>query len=401
MDFPSQLATSSKPRTQNVPVDVSFDIRKHLNPRRLTILMWDQAFLWRHYPGGSYEDYDLVLAQTLDRGYNTVRLDPLPQWVNLKDPNAIVRWNDPGQPFMPWARIREIEGPVGRWLIDFMAALKVRELCYTLSCWWQRESDGPQMLYPYPACNVDAAEIWVEYLEQWERRFGFDGLLYVDIHNENPYFIKGYREKIAAYTGHNWGDDMSAFLPEQAAYLTEDINAAMKIMQRAFPQLRFTTSIHGDIRWTDLALDFDCLDVHFYVDSDNRWKNRTGMHDHLKHLMTSDHWYKEFSDRCAATHHAVAPMLRAMQRDKLMTFAEWAQRRGMPLTTSESWASWFYIDHPDLDWGWLLDWAAKSVEDAIDARMWGWTPHNYGQPQFANWNDVAWHQRLTEKFLAS
>jgi hypothetical protein len=33
--------------------------------------------------------------------------------------------------------------------------------------------------------------------------------------------------------------------------------------------------------------------------------------------------------------------------------------------------------------------------------MWGWTPHNYVQPQFANWKDTKWHQMLTDKFLKS
>jgi hypothetical protein len=94
-------------------------------------------------------------------------------------------------------------------------------------------------------------------------------------------------------------------------------------------------------------------------------------------------------------------MYRARQRAKLAAFAEWAERTGAPLTTSESWASWYYIDSPDLDWKWLLEWAEWSVEDAIDFKMWGWTPHNYCQPQFENWRDVEWHRRLTERFLNS
>ena len=68
------------------------------------------------------------------------------------------------------------------------------------------------------------------------------------------------------------------------------------------------------------------------------------------------------------------PMLRAAQRSRLSAFAAWAELNGMPLTTSESWASWFYYDSPDLDWQWLLEWAEWSVEDAIEYRLWGWTP---------------------------
>jgi hypothetical protein len=118
-------------------------------------------------------------------------------------------------------------------------------------------------------------------------------------------------------------------------------------------------------------------------------------------LFTEASWHQEFSDCCALTSRAMAPMLRARQRSRLAAFAAWGEHNGMPLTTSEAWASWYYFDSPHLDWGWLLDWASWSVEDALEYKMWGWTPHNYCQPQFVNWQDVSWHRRLTERFLSA
>ncbi|MCK5739744.1 hypothetical protein KAH55_11200 [bacterium] len=44
-------------------------------------------------------------------------------------------------------------------------------------------------------------------------------------------------------------------------------------------------------------------------------------------------------------------------------------------------------------------WAAWSVEDALKYNMWGWSPHNYCQPQLMNWQDVKWHRRLTDQCL--
>ena len=38
---------------------------------------------------------------------------------------------------------------------------------------------------------------------------------------------------------------------------------------------------------------------------------------------------------------------------------------------------------------------------AIDYKFWGWTPHNYVQPQFANWADAKWHRTLNDRFLNS
>jgi hypothetical protein len=67
MTFPLQQSGSSHSRPAFHPGQ--FDIREQLDPRRLTIVMWDQAFLMRHLPGESYADYDRVLDETIERGY--------------------------------------------------------------------------------------------------------------------------------------------------------------------------------------------------------------------------------------------------------------------------------------------------------------------------------------------
>ena len=109
-------------------------MRNSLNPRRLTMAMWDQAYLARHMPGGSFEDYDRVLDETVDRAYNTLRIDPLPQYIDLSKPDKIFSWPDPHEPFTPWGQNTAVKGPLGRWLIEFMEKLQKRpSLYYTLS----------------------------------------------------------------------------------------------------------------------------------------------------------------------------------------------------------------------------------------------------------------------------
>lgn len=396
MDFPMQfnggVAPAATSRTRG-----QWDIREALTPKRLTMVMWDQCYALRHAPGCSFEDYDRVLDEAVERGYNTLRLDPMLQWVNLGQPERELRWPDPRQPFMPWNWNTEVTGPVGSWIIEFMEKLLSRNLHYTLSAWWYcGEKEGPMPLR-IPRSHVEAAEMWIKTLEQYKRRFGFNGLVYVDIANEVPFFLPGFKESFKNETGDGWG--LPQFSENQVAFLSKDLNGAVALLARAFPELRFTASIHGDARWLQVPLEFDCLDVHFYADADARWSTRTRFGEYMKILFTDDSWHKGFSDRCAMTHRAIAPMLRARQRQKLSAFAAWAVERGMPLTTTESWASWYYFDSPNLDWGWLLEWAAWSVEDALEFEMWGWTPHNYCQPHFANWQDARWHRRLTERFL--
>lgn len=396
MDFPMQfnggVTSPTRPKTMS-----QWDMRESLTPSRMTMVMWDQCYALRHGPGGSFQNYDRILDEVIERGYNTLRLDPMLQWVDLAAPERELHWPDPQQPFMPWNWNTEVTGPVGSWIIEFMEKVLSRNLHYTLSAWWFCGDHQGPVPTRVPRSHVEAAEMWIKTLEQYKRRFGFKGLVYVDIANEVPYFLPGFMNSFNKETGEGWG--VQRFSDKQTAFLSKDLNGAAAMLAREFPEVRFTASIHGDLRWLQVPLEFDCLDVHFYADADARWCNRTGFAKHMPVLFTDDSWHRDFSDRCDKTHRAIAPMLRSRQRHKLAVFAAWAAERGMPLTTTESWASWYYIDSPNLDWGWLLDWASWSVDDALEFEMWGWTPHNYCQPHFANWQDVRWHQRLTERFL--
>lgn len=51
-------------------------VKGTVNP--LAITMWDFSWLERRWPGGSYEDWDKVLDELVDRGYNAVRIDAYP-----------------------------------------------------------------------------------------------------------------------------------------------------------------------------------------------------------------------------------------------------------------------------------------------------------------------------------
>lgn len=403
MDYPQQV--TARTAQGNSGNDAKFDCRELLNPPRMTIMMWDQAYLVRHLPGESFADYKKVLGEAAERGYNTVRIDPLPNLIDLERPQTILSWADPQRPYLPWGNCHACSGPVGRWLIEFMQTLLKSGLYYTLSTWWFDETNwcGKAGISPavqrIPRDHREAANIWISFLTHWKEMFGFERLVYVDIHNEVPFFMKGYKHLLKEKVGLDW-DKGLPFTSEQIEFLSQDVNEAMRMLQREFPELRFTASIHGDERWLSVPLHLDCLDVHFYLDADQRWVNRTRFNEWVTGgIYTDDAWFKEFSDRCKKARNAVMPMLFQRQQQRLADFASWAGRYGMPLTTSESWSTWYYIDHPDLEWDWLLDWAEMTVNGAIAHKMWGWTPHNYVQPQFENWKDVSWHRRLTARFL--
>lgn len=388
MDFPAQ--ESSRALNARGARGSGFDVRDWLSPRRVTAVMWDFAFLVRHMRGDSFEDYDRVLDEALERGYNTLRLDPLPQVVDLGDPGKIIsRPPLPNQPYHPWDRPSAFEGPAGAWLIEFMEKALKRKLNYCLSA-WNRPFDHSN---DYGNLR-DAMGSWKAFLRKWRERFGFEGCVYVDLSNEYPYFFEGYLERTIEECHGRW-------TPEWNSTIRQEVNGCLREIREEFPELRFMVSLHGDVRWIDLDLELDAMDIHFYADADQRFVGRTLFDRNWNEFLYDDAKYRDFSDRCVKSHRAMAPMYRASQRNKLSAFAEWSQACGIPLVTTESWASWLYRDHRDLDWSWLLEWAEWSVEDAIEFGMWGWTPHNYCQPQFANWKDARWHRRLTDKFLRS
>ena len=49
--------------------------------RSLPIVMWDFSWLERHHRYGSFEDYDRVIDELVDRGYEAVRIDVFPHLI--------------------------------------------------------------------------------------------------------------------------------------------------------------------------------------------------------------------------------------------------------------------------------------------------------------------------------
>ena len=397
-EYPSPVAGVPKFRGGDEPgVAPGWDIRSALAPSRLAIAMWDFAYLGRHCPGESMEDYPMVLGGLKSRGYNCVRIDPfahLPGW--LDNPDKVHIFPDENRPFLPWGWNRPFEAPVGRWIGDFIETVRDKEILYILSSWW--------LLAGWPESCIkvttlaQAAELMADLLGKWKKRFGFEGLVYVDLCNELPYFIHGFLDQGQREAGLDWG--AATFNAEQTGWLAGQINPALGALRREFPELLFTISIHGDPRWIDVPVEFDCLDVHFYADVDQRWNARTRFSGFMERFFTDQDWHAEFSDRWRRSKPAW-PMFRARQRDVIAQFSRWAIRRGMPLTTSEGWSAWYADNAPDYDLQPLIAWSEWALEDAIEFGFWGWTPHSYVQPQYGPlWTDEAWHRKMTGTFFS-
>lgn len=406
MDFPSQQPVSIQNTSHSSSSRGAYDMRAHLTPRRMTMVMWDQAFLLRHQPGESFADWDRVLAETAERGYNTLRIDPMPQCIDMAQPDQELTWGENGGPYLPWDWQKAITLKAGRALIEFMQKAAQNNFYLTLSNWWFSGPSAPVGTI-VPKSTMEGAELWAKMLRVLEREVGLDRVVYVDYANEMPYFFPDFMQQLKTVdpdAGYGGYPVISGYTERQKAWLRDVLDKPLAALQTEFPHLRFTHSIHGDPRWLTVGLTaWDCLDVHFYSDADPRWAVRSRFGELTKdgRMFHESTGYKEFSDRSTATYKAIGPMLHARQRNVIRQFSAWAETMGMPITCTEGWCSWFYVDHPDLDWGWLLEYSERAMEDAVEFGFWGATPNNYVQPQFELWKNVRWHQRVNEKFLAS
>lgn len=358
MNFPKQESSFQTLKNRNNLQD--FDMRKYLSPNRLTVIMWDYTYLTRHMNGESFEDYDAVIDQAIENGYNTIRIDPLPHVIDLMNPNTVnSRESLYEQKYHPWDTPKAFKGSLGSYLMEFIEKIKSKNLYYCLSGWF-----FPFVGCPRPNSLIETVPQWIKLLSDWKEIFGFENCVYVDLANEYPYFLNNRLETSIRENGPRWSDGWNRAI-------RDEVNSCLKKMRNYFPELRFTVSLHGDIHWIDVGLELDVMDIHFYADADNRFNDRTNFDINYNAFFKTDKLYKDFSDRCTKSHKAMAPMYRARQRSNLSAFVDWSKVSGTPLITTESWASWFYTDHQDLDWEWLLEWSQWSVEDAIDYKMWG------------------------------
>ncbi|MBK8880865.1 MAG: hypothetical protein IPN67_00335 [Bacteroidales bacterium] len=82
---------------------LGYDMRNDLAPNRLTIAMWDFSWMFMHYPGGAFEDFDKATDELLERGFNTIRIDAFPLIIGKLDSlNQIV--TIPGNPLFNWGQ---------------------------------------------------------------------------------------------------------------------------------------------------------------------------------------------------------------------------------------------------------------------------------------------------------
>lgn len=363
---------------------------EHEYPVR-AIAMWDFSWLERRWPGAGYEDWDQVLDELAERGYDSVRIDPYPHLLAC-DPAAewelLPVWdqNDWGSPAPINVRVQPS-------LIEFVTRCAKRDIAVALSSWFRPDRTGAHMRLRGPQ---DLAHTWIAALDALAAADLLGSLLYVDLCNEYPLTLW------APWLRHATGrDDPSRADAEVHRWMAESLTA----VRTAYPSLSYCFSFATELR--DRAEQdvsgFDLLEPHVWM----AHPEVSEFHD----IVGYDLEACRFDPRQWATMVAQGErsyrdrpqywerLLRAAIDD----LAHWSQISGKPLVTTEGWAVVNYKDWPGASWGWIKELCEFGVDAALQTRRWvAICTSNFCGPQFPGmWRDIAWHRELTDRMHRS
>ena len=407
-------------QNQNNPSHVLYDMRNDLSPKRLTIAMWDFSWLFMHYKGGAFENYDKVTDELLERGFNTVRIDAFPLIIGeLTNDNQAI--TIPGDPLRNWGQ-SDIDRPyeVIKELLEFMEMAKRKKINVILSTWNQDCKEFPDVKKDF-STTEKYWKAWDKVLTLLEENQLLDNVCYVDLDQEFPYFspFNVEIEKLGKKADdtpsksnsveeamnlnqnliQNANTDTYKWKPSQMSYVKSLLEKSLWHFQEKFPKLRFTyslTSYWEEIRALKINA-FDVLELHIWMTQDIRFLSRSTFDKTTKDRGTHD--YSDYMRRVNASLQSVRPMMLKGLHNRLAFAKAWSEEIGAPLTTTEAWGPWWHMDDKNLDWKWLYDWCKQGMDLAGQYGMWGTTPWNYSHPYWENWKNIQWYQRVNSNFI--
>ncbi|GAB4113515.1 MAG: hypothetical protein Kow001_15080 [Acidobacteriota bacterium] len=350
----------------------------------LAITMWDFSWLERRWPGAGYEDWDQILDELVQRGYNAVRIDAYPHLVAYgpeREWTLEPCWNqqDWGSPALNRVRVQPA-------LNNFIGKCRARGIRVGLSTWFRRDTERSWERITSPE---EFGRIWKVTLDGLAADNLLDALLYVDLCNEYPldvwvpWFPQGQYTSRRSPQGKEW------------------MTRSLEVVRKAYPDLRYTFSFTSEYEnWEQEDVSFlDFLELHlwmthftdFYQQVGYRYERfeSTGYENLVRH---GERLYREKPD-----------YWQGKLREGIEMAARWSRASGKPLITTECWSVVDYKDWPLLSWDWIKELCEVGVRQAASTGRWvAMATSNFCGPQFAGmWRDVDWHLRLTRLIRAS
>lgn len=357
--------------------------KNKVSPRAIT--MWDFSWLERRWPGAGYEDWDKVLDELLERGYNAIRIDAYPHLI-AEDPTQKWMLNEVWNQQV-WGSPDLNEVQVQPNLNKFLEKCKERDIKVGLSSWYRQDVDDTRM----KITTADKmADCWISTLRTIETDGLLDTVLYVDLCNEwpgnlwAPFFSSRYPHVV-------WGQ----WHKEESL---QWMKHALTRMRKEYPDMPFLFSFdNGDVlKYEEIDTSFlDLYEHHIWMVHQNN-SEFYKLVDY-KDGQYSPEAYKKVVKVAEKLYKEKPSYWQKLLTDKIELTGKIAKRTGRPLITTECWGIVDYKDWPLLNWDWVKELCALGAVTAAQTGMWaGIATSNFCGPQFVGmWRDVKWHQHLT------
>jgi len=375
-----------------------------VNP--IAITMWDFSWLERRWSGAGFEDWDLVLDELVDRGYNAVRIDAFPHLTGDdpdKERTLVPIWtiHNYGCPYLLNVNMKSA-------LIEFIQKCKIRNVKVALSSWYREDTDDLRMKITSPE---KMAEIWIKTIELIDKAGLLSSILFVDICNEwplsiwAPYFYAAQntenQDAVAFMSKNDWSPDISM------SYMKKVI----EIVRKEYPDIPLTFSTCN----TDLSLFVD-HDLSFMDFIEHHiWMTMANDFEFMVEINASKHpyfegkeahyedEYRRMSDNISKVYDSRPEYWNDCLVRDIKTLAANVESKKMSLVTTESWCIIMYKDFPGLTWEWIKAVNSIGVQTALNTgRWWAVTTSNYTTPQqIGMWREVEWHREQTAKIKSA
>ena len=379
----AQLGLVSATRETFANNKMIFSKMKKITPRAIT--MWDFSWLERRWPGAGYEDWDKVLDELMERGYNAVRIDAYPHLVAenpTKEYTLLPVWNTQmwGSPDINKVKVQPS-------LNEFIAKCKTRDIKVGLSSWYREDTEKVLM-------KIDSAqkmaENWIKTIGTIEKAGLLDTILYVDLCNEwpgdiwCPYFKNDPPEKTWGF----WHTEKSI----------QFMQSSIEIIRKQYPEIPFCYSFTGGEPklYTEKDLSFfDLLEHHTWMAQING-----GEYDKAVGY-TYDRFapdgYKNLVLNYERVYNERKEYWQKQLINEIQLVAKSAKTAGLPLITTECWGIVDFKDWPLLKWDIIKELGELGVKTAASTGQWlAIATSNFAGPQFAGmWRDVEYHRKLT------
>lgn len=353
------------------------------------IAMWDFSWLERRWSGAGYEDWTRALEDLVERGYDVVRIDAFPHliWAHEAEYVLVPVWDQ-----HPWGSPATVRVDPLHGLIEFLALAREKHVRVSLSTWFREDTLDVRSRLTSPELLAAA---WIATLEHIAASGLLDVLWFVDLCNEWP------QPMWAPFVS---PDGSTEALLRTSTEYQRWTDTALSLVRKRFPTLplcfSFTDQMltweHQDVRQFDL-LELHCWMVHGEAPS---------FYDTLGYDIVAasfdPHQYDVLKG-APALYRSDESLWKSQLDAEIHRAADWSRRSGLPLVTTESWATVCWKDGDGLEWTWVKDLCAHGVDTALDTRRWAaMSTSNFCGPQFPGmWDDVEWHRSLTRRIRST